>query len=152
VKNKFKGTKIGAIFTGINFLLTYTYFVPIFTIIPATQLESFLAYFIDEEPYSNAAIATICTLSILFLITISIVLKNLTKSKLLSNKKVITIMFVEYFLIHSLGFYLYWAFVLDFSIGHQKAFASLLSFPISSFGFVLIGIIIDLVKLRSEKQ
>jgi len=154
VKNKFNGTRIGAIFTGISILLTFTYFVPLFTMIPATQLESLLTYFIENAPYSNIGIATIWTLSILLLIsliTISIIIRKHSQSKTLSNKTVTGIMAVEYFIIHSLGFYIYWGYVLNFSSGGEKTFASLLSFPISSFGFLLIGIGIDLIKIQSKK-
>ncbi len=66
----------------------------------------------------------------------------------LSNSAVVGIMVVEYFIVHTLGFYLYWANTLDFRSDGQLIFAAVDSFPKSSLSFVFIGLFIDIFKSK----
>jgi hypothetical protein len=55
-------------------------------------------------------------------------------------------MFLFYFLVHPLGFYIYWGLELDFRSDGQLIFGAIKSFPASSCAFLFIGLIIDWVK------
>jgi hypothetical protein len=51
-----------------------------------------------------------------------------------------------YFIVHALGFYIYWGMSLEFRGDGQLIFAAVDSFPISSWAFIPMGLIIDWVK------
>ena len=69
------------------------------------------------------------------------------EKKDLENKFVIIAMMLEYFIVHPLGFYIYWS-TLNFKNDGQIIFGAIENFPISSFSFVIIGVIMDLVKQK----
>ena len=145
INKQYNGTIIGGIFTIVSLLLTLTIFVPMISIIPGGFIESLMSSIIDNEPYSKVGKATLTTLIIIFLITIGIILIKSRKAEF-SNGHIIAIMVFEYFIIHPLGFYIYWATLLNFRSDGQLIFGALTSFPISSFGFVGVGILIDFIK------
>ena len=63
------GVTIGALFTVVSFLLTWTFIVPIISVLPGMLFESIAERLVDTEPYSNVGKTTILLLSILFLLT-----------------------------------------------------------------------------------
>lgn len=147
----YNGTLIGAIYTIISFALSFTILIPVFSIIPGAKIESIIASIIKYDSYSIVGKATTWTLFILFIASmaiISFIIRKTTKTNNLSNEAVFVVMAMQYFIIHALGFYLYWGIVLDYRSDGQIAFASVSSFPISSFGFIIIGLIIDLAKSK----
>lgn len=151
INQRYNGTIIGGVFTISSLLLTLTIIVPIISIIPGAFIESMMSIVIDSEPYSNIGIATIITLIIIILASLSFFLIRSRKFSF-DNRDIIGVMSFEYFFIHTLGFYIYWATSLKFSNDGQLFMGVINSFPVSSFGFVGIGILIDVVKQKKSKD
>jgi len=147
INQKYNATIIGGIFTTVSLLLTFTFIVPIFSVIPGAFIELLMSSIIDRDPYSNVGKVTIFTLLILLVISLITILIKARKIKF-NNGHIIGVMFFEYFIIHNLGFYIYWATALNFKSDGQLIFGAVTSFPYSSFGFLVIGLIIDLVKRK----
>jgi len=145
------GTVIGAIFTGVCLLATFTFVVPILSVIPGVLVESLMKTFVDNNPYSNVGKATIISLILILVVSVVLILRKSRKEEF-SNKKIIAIMCFEYFIIHSLGFYIYWATSLNFRSDGQLIFGAVRSFPASSFGFVILGVLIDQIKLKPRQS
>lgn len=145
------GTKIGLIFTFISFLLTFTFVVPMLSMIPGAAIESVLSAYIENEPYSNVGKASIITFLIFLVASLSFILYKVrvqSKVEHISNTFVVGVLLIEYFVVHPLAFYIYWAVELDFRSDGQLIFASTASFPFSSLSFVFIGLLIDKVKCK----
>jgi hypothetical protein len=149
ISKKYNGTMIGGIFTLASLLATFTFVIPIFSVLPGAMLESIMSGCVDNYPYSNVGRATITALLIMLAATLIIFLvfvRIRTQKEELSHLKVCVIMIVEYFILHALGFYVYWATSLNYRSDGQLMFAAVDSFPASSCGFFIIGILIDVVK------
>lgn len=145
INSRNNGLIIGAFFTVGSLILTITFIVPILTIVPGAIVEYILASFIDNEPYSNVGKATLFFWSLIFVISL-FVISRIVKRRIISNSYVITIMVFEYFIIHTLGFYIYWASILNFRSDGQLIFTAVASFPYSSIVFLLVGLVIDIIK------
>ena len=146
------GVTIGALFTVVSFILTWTFIVPIISVLPGMLFESIAERLVDNEPYSNVGKTTILLLAILFLLTLFLSLvwirNEIVKHGSILTSQINLIMCLLFFIAHSLGFYIYWGVALDFRSDGQLIFGAVISYPISSFSFVFIGILIDLVKNR----
>ncbi len=144
------GLVIGAIFTGCSLLLTATFFVPIISVLPGVIFETIAKNMVNNEPYSNVGKLTILLLSIIFLVTLVLCLtwirQTIIKEGQISRGHIIVIMSIMYFIVHSLGFYIYWGLALDYRSDGQLIFAAIVSFPISSFAFIFIGLLVDKIK------
>ncbi|GAE65413.1 hypothetical protein H3Z85_04465 [Chryseobacterium indologenes] len=156
IKNRNSGLKIGATFSLLSFLLTFTYLVPVFTVIPGSIIELIAENFVNKNPYSNVGKVTIL---IFVLILIIFLLLVLTGIKNMANKgihltwvEVVIEMLIFYFIIHPLGFYIYWGLFLDFRSDGQLIFSAITSFPYSSIGFIIFGILIDQVWKKEFKN
>ena len=147
INQQYNGTIIGGIFTVGSLLLTLTFIVPIFSVLPGAIIESVMSSVVNNEPYSNVGKATIATLTIILIFSIIVILIKARKTEY-KNGHIIGVMAIEYFIIHSLGFYIYWATSLNFRSDGQLIFGAVTSFPASSFGFVALGILIDSVKAK----
>lgn len=148
---KNQATALGLRFTIVSALLTLTFIVPILTVLPSAFLEGFIASIIDSEPYSNVGKTTLFVLSLLFLsslVLIIFIVRKITRKSQLSYGTLILIMLVEFPIVHSLGLYIYWGLRLGFKCDGQLMFAVFASFPVSSLSFVLIGWLIDFVKIN----
>ncbi|MBF6642883.1 hypothetical protein [Chryseobacterium indologenes] len=66
--------------------------------------------------------------------------------------EVVIEMLIFYFIIHPLGFYIYWGLFLDFRSDGQLIFSAITSFPYSSIGFIIFGILIDQVWKKEFKN
>ena len=124
-----------------------TFIVPILSVIPGAFIESIMSSIVDNEPYSNVGKATILTLVIILILSLIIILVKSRKTEF-KNEHIFGIMALEYFIIHTLGFYIYWATSLNFRSDGQLIFGAVTSFPASSFGFLGLGILIDMVKTK----
>lgn len=153
--NTYLGLKIGLIFSVLSFLLTFTYIVPIFTIIPASLIELIAENFVNKDPYGNVGKVTILIFVLLLILFLFLTLKaaqNIANKGLhLKWAEIVLAMFIFYFIIHPLGFYIYWALFLNFKSDGQLIFEAITSFPYSSIGFVILGLIIDLVWKKEFK-
>ena len=155
IAKKNTGLTIGSIFTGASLLLTATYNVPIISVLPGILFENISENLVNNSPYSNVGRTTIVLLSTLFLLAMSFSLlwvKHETAKKgEISAGQVIAIMFILYFIIHPLGFYIYWAVALNFKSDGQLMLGATRSYPFSGLTFIFIGLAIDLVKNKYLK-
>jgi hypothetical protein len=144
------GLIIGALFTVGSLLLTATFVAPIISVLPGMVFETIAKNYINNDPYSNVGKLTILMLTITFLLTLILCLISIksktSKGEEISNRRIIATLSIMYFLVHSLGFYIYWGAVLDFRSDGQLIFSAIISYPVSSFMFVFIGLLIDWVK------
>lgn len=153
--NHKSGITIGALFTIVSLVLTATFIVPIISVVPGVVFETIAAKLVDNNPYSNVGFLTILLISIVFVVTLLVCLFWIRRSTLKSGQveraHVVFVFIVMYFLVHSLGFYIYWGLALDFRSDGQLIFSAVISHPFSSFAFLLIGILIDLVRNSAIK-
>ena len=144
---KHKGFLVGIIFTLCSLVLTLTYVVPIISVLPGLFFENIASALISNDPYRNVGKLTILFLSVFFIIIIILILfyirKRSKQDLMLSKSEIIGFMFAIYFFVHPLVFYIYWGLILDFRSDGQLIFMAVDSFPISSFSFVLFGILLD---------
>jgi len=144
----FDALTIGVLFTVVSFLLTLTFVIPVASVFPGVVIE-----FLIENLVGNnriAGITTIILLATIFMIVFALVLirawRATRRSEKISKRRVALIMVGMYFIVHPLGFYIYWALALDFRGDGQLIFLAVDSFPISSCAFIPIGLAIDIVK------
>ncbi|WP_262151914.1 hypothetical protein [Chryseobacterium foetidum] len=156
MKRKYFAFRIGIIFTTMSLLLTLTFVVPIFSVLHATPVEILACGLVDNNPYSNVgklAIFILATILLLFLFVIFKVIKN--EAKRHSDKsgfEILVMMLIFYFIVHPLGFYLYWGAFLNFENDGQLIFSVVDSFPYSSLSFMVFGLFIDKVWEKNLAQ
>jgi len=139
------GTIIGLIFTLLSWVLTWTFIVPIVSVMPGLFILDSIFSFQD----TNGGQESLNSLLIILGVFLSFVLVR-TRMVVFNNYHISFIMVIAYFIFHTLGFYVYWQ-----SLGYrgdgQLIFGAVKSFPYSSFGFLFFGILIDLVKIKQLK-
>lgn len=149
MKTSYIGTFVGLIFTIGSLISILTIFIPIVSVIPGAVFESISEAILGRDPYSNVGRATLCIyLCLFFISTLFFYLKYLKVEKLSSRSlKWLYIKFftIEFFIIHGLGFYAYWALKLNYASDGQLIFAVYSSFPYSSISFVALGMLGDLL-------
>lgn len=148
MKNKkHPGLFIGTIFSLLSILLTFTLVVPMFSVLPGFFIQDFLSKVFPYLVYENNGMLVLIALLVIFSLAMHLALrrKNLWKDKVPKNRRIEIgiIMLVFYFIVHPLGFYLFWGFCLNFKSDAQIIFDSVFSFPISSLSFLLIGYCLD---------
>ena len=151
------GLKVGLIFSVISFLLTFTFLVPIFSVVPGSLLtETLVSIFVSDNSNKNIGISTLTILSgitICYILIILKAVKNIAYKQLLLNKtEIILMMIFFYFIIHPLCFYIYWALFLNFRGDGQIIFGAVTSFPYSSISFIPLGLLIDFVWRNEYKK
>ena len=150
------GLIIGAIFTIASLLLTATFVVPIISVLPGMLFETIAQNCINNDPYSNVGKLTILLLTITFILILILCLLSIRsktkKGEDVSNKRIIAIFLLTYFIVHSLGFYIFWGVSSGFRSDGQLIFGAVISHPISSFAFVFIGLLIDFAKNRNLEK
>ncbi len=151
LNNDKRGKVIGQIFTIVSFSLTFTFVVPIISVLPGGILESIFSNIINDTPYSNIGIATLITLILTFVASL-IGIFIWSKKRELRNNHIVLIMLFEYFTIHTLGFYIYWATSLDFKSDGQLIFGAIKTYPITSFSFLILGIFIDKIQNKFKSD
>lgn len=142
---KHTALKIGAIFSGISLLLTLTFFVPMYCILPAYFLDVFVTDVFSLSNKTGGKVTTLI-LGILFLsalyIAMRIVKIRAEKGEEMTKKEIIVIMLIIFAIVHPLGYYLLlWA--TNFPIDALVAMMSIFSFPVTSLSFVVIGFLMD---------
>lgn len=146
----YDGLLVGIIFAIVSFLLTLTFVVPIISVFPGVLAEVVVKALVDNDPYSNVGKGTIVLLTLVFIIAFAIVLFRIKQIMIreegISKIKISLYMSSLYFIVHALGFYIYWGMSLEFRGDGQLIFAAVDSFSYSSWAFIPIGLIIDLVK------
>ena len=136
---------IGLLFTIVSYLLSYTVVVPIFTIMyPALVSETIAKFFVSDISNKNIAL-----FSIQFYLSISLIIYILSiykQSKSLINKTSfnnIWFFCFQFFILHTIGFYIYWGKTLDYRGDGQLMFLTYYSFKYSSLAFVFLGILLE---------
>lgn len=151
--SKFTGFKVGIIFTVCSFILTFTFIIPIFSVLPGVIFETISSNLVSNEPYSNVGKLTILLLSIItfgyIIFSIFYIKKLIAVNQIITEEKIATVMFIFYLFVHPFGFYIYWGYVMDFRGDGQLIFAAISSFPFSSLSFVFFGLLIDWTKNTS---
>lgn len=147
------GLVIGAISTAISLGLTVTFIVPIISVMFGVIFETIAAGIVNNEPYSNVGKLTIKFLSVIFVFTLILSILSITnkieKFGYVTQRRIISIMVIMYFIVHSLGFYIYLGVALQFESDGQLMFGAMVSFPISSLSFIFIGLLIDFAKNKA---
>lgn len=141
------GKVIGGLFTLGSLLLTLTFMVPMMSMALGLLIEGFMLDVLGDRPRSTVGTATLVTLLIILILSLGVILW-LAKKKKLQTGHLVLVMIVEFFIVHPLGFYIQMANS-GFRIDGQTVLGILFSFPVSSFGFVIIGMLIDSVKEKS---
>ncbi|MFT3950093.1 MAG: hypothetical protein QM763_24220 [Agriterribacter sp.] len=147
-EGKINGLIIGVIFTLISLMCIWTYIIPMISIIPGMFFESVAEFVLSDIHSKQTGKVTILLLAValIIIIVLSLLYINIRISKYRSItwRNIIVIMMICYFIVHPLGFYIYWGVKLNFRGDGQLISAAVDSFPITSFSFIiLIGLIID---------
>ena len=145
--NTYRATKIGAIFTGVCIALAYTYLVPIFVVLPGVMFYEELAKAL--APSHHLGKVTIALLSLTVLVCIVPMLYSAWRvarnACAMRKAEIVAYMALLCFIVHPLGFYVYWWLKYGFHMDGQIIFASADSFPYSSLFFVVFGFVLDTV-------
>jgi len=155
MKTKYTGTLIGLLFSIGSLISILTLFVPILCVLPGAMFESLAVSVLGNEPYSNVVRATLLLYFCLFIGSTSFFyLKYLKKGKPGRSLKSLYSKFftLEFFIIHGLGFYTYWAFKLNYISDGQLIFIVYSSFPYSSALFLVLGFLGDLIVSKDRND
>lgn len=151
INQKYNGSIIGSIFTGSCILLTVTFIIPVISVLPGALLQALIRTVFQLELNTIQIDITLGLLLVLFIGSLAWIISS-RKGKELDNGRVVEIMFLEYVILHPLGFYILWVTYLDYSGDGQLLFAAVYSYPVSSLGFVLIGLLLDRMKAKQKRE
>lgn len=151
-KDKYSGTIIGGIFTLVVFVTTFTIVIPIITLILPAFLESILSLFIENKDYKPIGIGVIIILLFSFIFTTFIMLRAiLIKGN--NTKKTLWIYFaIQFFIIPVIVFYLKTSSDWNQASDEQFFFGIFEVFPISSLAFITIGVLVDVLRNRKNRN
>jgi len=151
-ENNRRGLYIAGIFTCIALLLTATFVVPMIAVMPGILFEEIASKFIVGDPYSNVGKMTIALLSLslaAFLILMTYWMKcTISISGDLSSRQIVIALLLFFFIVHPLGYYIYWGVGLNFRSDGQLIFAAVGTYPFTCLAFVPIGLLIDLLRKK----
>ena len=150
------GFKVGLLFTFVSFILTFTIFVPIFSVFFGFYLQLFLEEILKDHTYEEVGRITIISLSVLLCIVLissflrskNLALKNLNISYFEMTFRMIII----YFIIHPWGLFMCWGFALNYVSDAQLPFNAVVTFPITSLFFIIIGSCLDWISKKHKSQ
>ena len=158
MKENYKATLIGIVYTIICLLSILTFFVPMMTILPlALPLEMFFSKIFDDGNYSKTGNSVLLSLTIIFFGSLFVFYKNFNRQLQLthriSSESFILFLSLQLIIIHPLVFYLNTSKDWSRASDGQFIFGIADTFPISSFAFVIFGVIVDAFKNSSlDKQ
>ena len=154
-ENKNIGLKIGAVFSIVSFLLTFTIAVPMFSVMPAIFSENWIREIFPGISYAQGCIINLWIFVILFLVVLFLIKKNIKKGvhqkKQTNALKITLTMSVFYFLVHPIGYYIFMWFS-GFPIDALNAMMSIGSFPFTSLSFVIIGFFMDWYRVNKKQK
>lgn len=154
---EYKATFIGLIFSVSCFLLYYTFIVPLLIMLPLSlTLEVVFKGIYPDQVYSKTGQGVVTSLTIIF-VTISVtfftkIIRQIKDTQTYKIGQVILFMTLLLFIVHPLVFYIDlsndWSRASDgqfiLSIGE--------TFQMSSWTFIIIGIVIDSLKIYIQKH
>lgn len=138
---------ISLIFTLVSFLCTFTFIVPLIQIVPVASIL--------EDVFGPASYEKIGTRSILFLSILTLLLLaafftttyvNIRKGQENSVGGFIFFLLLLSFIIQPLGFFLYVSTNWSMANDGQFIFAVFQPFAITSFSYILVGLVTDLIR------
>ncbi|HPI11245.1 MAG TPA: hypothetical protein PLK63_09415 [Catalimonadaceae bacterium] len=156
-------TIIGTLFTIISLASIPTFVLPLATMIPfALPIELFFSRVFDHANYNRTGYSVIAILSVLCLVTTYLFFNRFIKDITAKGKiNVITFtafLSVQLFIIHPLFFYIETSKNWSRAGDGQFIFGIAATFPISSFVFLLFGVLTDILqrtiwaKLKTEAK
>jgi hypothetical protein len=154
MKTKYTGTLVGLSFSIGSLISILSIFIPIIAIVPGAIIETIAKSILGHKPYSNVGRATLLTYLCLFIISILVFYLKYLKSEKQTDRPLkslyVKFFIIEFFIIHGLGFYIYWAFKLNYASDGQLIFAVYSSFPYSSALFLVLGFLGDLIVTKER--
>lgn len=151
INQKYNGTIIGALCTLFSILLTFTFIIPIYAVMPGAILEDIITCIWPNLPFSSVGkIVSVIFLALLLIAFVLLFKKAQRKS--FNNRSIFMLLFIESFALNPLVFYLYWWFNYNFRGDGQLVFLAFDTFLISSLGYVLIGVFVDVMKAKKERR
>ncbi len=151
IEGKYTASIIGLLFTGIVFIATYTLIIPMLTLTLPGLLENIFSVFFGNSPYKTIGISVLISLLLIFIITTYLMFKVIFKQKQLLIKKLYTYFTFQVFIIPPIFFYLKTSRNWETANDGQFIFGIVEVFPLSCFIFVIIGVIIDIVRNRTNR-
>jgi len=149
--SKYAATIMGTVIAIICFASTWTYIVPMLTIIPiGLPLELVFGKIFETSSYAATSTGVLLTLIALFLIVGLWFVKQIEKDKReqqnFNSIRLIFFFAAQLVIIHPLVFY-FWATMNSQNAGDgQFMFGMVETFPISSVLFAILGLTIDRIK------
>ncbi|MDR2236356.1 MAG: hypothetical protein LBE92_09540 [Chryseobacterium sp.] len=138
--------KTGAICTLISLALACTGLASIATVASVAFAVELLISAFGEYREGLGGLLVLTAVFILALLSTFFAVRNLSRNGFsITQKELFLIMFIFYWIVHPLGFYLYWGIFTDFSQDAQIILGAIFSFPFSSFFFIILGLMIDAV-------
>lgn len=145
---QYKGTVIGLLFTIGSFFATWSIVVPIVSVFPASALF----FFIFRNKSADFLLSnSIVALSIIFILTVLFyfwrIYTDVKKHYFITTRSISIFLLIQFFIVHPIGYFYYLSNDLNSASDAQAIFGVVESFPISSLAFVLLGVLIDLMRL-----
>lgn len=150
--NNYRATKIGAVFTVVSIALTFTYLVPVITVgLAGIFFERLAAAAVTANEIGKVTTLMLAIVLVLVLAPMFYAAWRVArKGCVLSKGEIISYMLLLYFIVHPLGFYMYWGMALHYRMDGQLIFASLISFPFSSLFFLAFCFVLDVIANYTE--
>lgn len=152
----YRATFIGLIFPVSCFLLYYTFIAPLLIMLPLPLvLESIFRSLFPDQAYSRTGQEVIVSLAILFVALSAVffikIIRQIRNTQTYKSSPVILYMVLSVFVVHPLVFYINLS--KNWNRAHDGQFFLSVgeTFQISSLAFVIIGIIIDALKMYKQK-
>lgn len=139
--NKYYGLLLGCALSVASYGLAYTFVVPIFTVMPLGVILESIAFVGHQGMFAMCGLIVVLISSIGFVVYYGLKY-GLTK------KEMRLVNFFEWFVIHPLGFYIYWWEVLGFRGDGQLIFGAIGTFPLSGLGFIPLGFLLTFLRRK----
>jgi hypothetical protein len=152
MKQKYAITIIGLIFSIVCFISTFTFILPILTLLPSGILEFIFSTIIGDKPYKNIGICLIVTLTLIFIISTYIFTKTISVRPERIKYETIFYFTIQVFIIPPLFFYINTSRNWDKASDGQFFFGIFETFPVSCLTFFFIGLFIDLYRMTKGKE
>lgn len=144
--NKNSGLRIGIIFSIVSFLLTFTMFVPMFSVFPAELFGQAVSSAFGSLTHRLSGFITTLILAAIFALVLVLILKRVKKkarrNKKLKTQEIIVSMLIFYVVVHNLGYYIFLA-LNNFPIDALNTLLGIISFPFTSLLFIPFGFLMD---------
>lgn len=150
--NNYHATWLGAFFTVICFLLYYTFIVPFFIMLPLVlPLELIFTQIYPGQGYPTIGKGIIISLAVIFsgltAFFFTRFIKQIREFRNYRTLHVALYMILLFFVVHPLFFYIHLSNNWGRASNGQFILSITETFQCSSFSFVILGVIIDCIKI-----